>query len=64
MNSNRVVGLIGEANDSRRLAAQLAGLTFEFLHVAFASLGEALDRSEDSHRISWILVLPLEGFGV
>ena len=50
VNPNRIISLIGEAY---AIVAdpqpQLAGLTFEFLYVALATLGETLDRSEDSH---------------
>jgi hypothetical protein len=48
---NRIACLVGEAHAIvTNSQPQLAGLTFEFLHVAFTSLGKALDRGEDSHR--------------
>ena len=52
VNSDRIVGLIREAHaivaDSQ---PQLAGFTFEFLHVAFAAFSEAMDRGKDFERL-------------
>jgi hypothetical protein len=51
MNPDRAVRLVSEAYaivaDSQ---PQLAGFALEFLYITFASLSEALDRGEDSHR--------------
>ena len=50
MNAEGVVGFFGKADavvtDAK---AQLAGLSLELLDVAFASLGEAMERGEDAH---------------
>ena len=50
MNAEGVGMLFGETHAVVADAqAQLAGLSLEFLHIAFAGLGEAVQRGEDAH---------------